>query len=53
MQPLFAGCKYFSHEGSSHSEGIFQEGICLPSGSNLTESQQDRVIEVLDSLLRR
>ena len=53
MQPLFAGCKYFAHEGSSCSESIFRQGICLPSGSNLTESQQDRVIEVLDSIFRR
>jgi dTDP-4-amino-4,6-dideoxygalactose transaminase len=26
---------------------LFEAGICLPSGSNLTEQQQDRVIEQL------
>lgn len=46
LQPLFEGCTYFSHdEEYSVSDHIFAHGICLPSGSNMTEREQDRVIE--------
>lgn len=45
LQPLFAGALYFAHEVSGDvSARLFRTGVCLPSGSNLTEQQQDRVI---------
>jgi len=50
MQPVFAGCKYFAHEGQSVSQHLFEQGICLPSGSNMSEDQQDRVIELLSEI---
>jgi dTDP-4-amino-4,6-dideoxygalactose transaminase len=46
LQPLFHGAPYFAHSGDV-SAGLFEAGICLPSGSNLTAAQQDRVIEQL------
>ena len=52
MQPLFGGCRYYPHqEGYSVSEKLFARGLCLPSGSNLTESEQQRVIACLQSVL--
>jgi dTDP-4-amino-4,6-dideoxygalactose transaminase len=51
LQPVFAGTTYFAHEGSV-SQDLFDRGICLPSGTNMTESQQDRVIETLQQLLQ-
>jgi pyridoxal phosphate-dependent aminotransferase EpsN len=45
LQPLFEGCKYFTHSEKSISDIIFATGICLPSGSNMTAQQQQRVIE--------
>ena len=52
LQPLFQGAPYFSHEQESDvSAHLFQTGICLPSGSNLTEEQQDRVIDNLRHVL--
>lgn len=51
MQPVFTKCAYFSHEGKSVSQELFETGICLPSGSNMSEGQQERVIEVLASLV--
>ncbi|WP_144549946.1 DegT/DnrJ/EryC1/StrS aminotransferase family protein [Peribacillus simplex] len=46
LQPLFEGKRYYPHEKCrSVSEELFQNGICLPSGSNMTEEQQDRVID--------
>ncbi|HZG17451.1 MAG TPA: aminotransferase class I/II-fold pyridoxal phosphate-dependent enzyme [Candidatus Bathyarchaeia archaeon] len=48
QQPLFAGCLYYPHEeGESVSDRLFAQGICLPSGSSLTEEEQHRVIETI------
>lgn len=45
LQPLFEGFKFFPHGANRIvSEELFNTGICLPSGSNLTEDQQNRVI---------
>lgn len=41
MQPVFAGCPYY---GSGVSELLFKNGLCLPSGSNLTDQDLDRVV---------
>lgn len=48
LQPLFAGCVYYPHDiGRSFSDAAFENGLCLPSGSNMTSDQQDRIIDVL------
>lgn len=48
MQPLFKGCKFYPHaEGDVVGERLFAEGLCLPSGSNMTVEEQERVIGVL------
>jgi pyridoxal phosphate-dependent aminotransferase EpsN len=42
---LFAGSKYFTHlDKDSISDQLFNDGICLPSGTNMTEEEQNRVI---------
>ena len=46
LQPTFIPARYYEHKpGQSVSDDLFQRGFCLPSGSNMTERQQDRVIE--------
>ena len=46
LQPVFKGCSYWRHEEDKDvSAYLFERGLCLPSGSNLTESQQERVID--------
>jgi dTDP-4-amino-4,6-dideoxygalactose transaminase len=47
QQPLFREAPYFQHGTTDVSAGLFEAGICLPSGSNLTAEQQGRVIEQL------
>ncbi|MFZ4626256.1 MAG: DegT/DnrJ/EryC1/StrS family aminotransferase, partial [Rhodoferax sp.] len=48
LQPVFTGAPYFSHvPGDDVSARLFATGICLPSGSNLSEDQQSRVISRL------
>lgn len=52
LQPLFAGCKYFTHgENGSISDSLFANGLCLPSGSSLTVEEQTRVIETIRVML--
>lgn len=50
LQPIFNECKYF---GGSVSEEIFEKGLCLPSGSNLTDSDFERIFDVLNNLFRK
>ncbi|MGM9513406.1 aminotransferase class I/II-fold pyridoxal phosphate-dependent enzyme [Roseateles sp. DB2] len=54
LQPVFAQAAYYSHEPQhSVSAHLFESGFCLPSGSNMTEAQQDRVIAVLSDLFAK
>lgn len=54
QQPLFAGCRMFSHdEGQAPvCERLFRDGICLPSGSSMSDSDVDRVIAACARALR-
>lgn len=47
LQPVFAHCDYFPHGNESVSEDLFNRGICLPSGSNMSIDQIDRVTETV------
>ena len=40
LQPLFRGCRM---RGGTVSEGLFSEGLCLPSGSALTADDMERI----------
>ncbi len=44
LQPVFKDCDCF---GGEVAADLFERGLCLPSGSNLTEKDQSRVIEVI------
>lgn len=51
-QPVFSGCEYFSHQkNESISDHLFETGLCLPSGSNLSDSDVEKVTEQLKFLL--
>lgn len=53
IQPLFECTRYYPHqEGVSISEKLFQTGLCLPSGSNMTEEEQSRVIACVHHCLK-
>lgn len=41
LQPVFAKAPYF---GGKVAEELFEKGLCLPSGSNLTEEDLERVV---------
>ncbi len=49
LQPVFNDTKYF---GGGVSDHLFNNGLCLPSGSNLTEEEKTRIQKaVLNSIL--
>lgn len=48
LQPVFSGCKYY---GGKVAERLFRDGICLPSGSAMTDEQKKRIADVINSLL--
>lgn len=53
-QPLFKGLRYYEFKpGLSLSDRLFAEGLCLPSGSNLTEADQEKVICSILALIRK
>lgn len=47
LQPVFAGCRHFTDGGDAVSDRLFRDGLCLPSGSNMTEAQVERIVEVI------
>lgn len=61
LQPVFSGCPFFAHPDSPHSDSapssvsasLFERGLCLPSGSNMSQEQQSRVITVIRDLFKR
>ena len=48
MQPLYAGSDY---HGSGIDEHLFANGLCLPSGSDMSNEQLDEVIKNIKDLL--
>lgn len=48
MQPVFSGAPYY---GEKVGETLFDRGLCLPSGSSLTDSDIDRVIDALKAAI--
>lgn len=44
LQPVF---KNFPYYGASVAENLFNVGLCLPSGSNLTDNERDRIKNVM------
>ena len=49
MQPVFEGGAYYGH---GVSEKLFENGLCLPSGSNLVDADFDRIFAIMDTLIK-
>ena len=50
LQPVFGE---YEVVGGEFSAGLFERGLCLPSGSNLTEGELDDVASCIRSVFRR
>ncbi len=54
LQPVFNNSLYFSKEKNrSISDKLYENGICLPSGSSLTIDQQDQIIDIIYKKIRK
>lgn len=45
LQPVFKDALYY---GGTVSENLFDTGLCLPSGSNLTDDEKERIKNVIN-----
>ena len=53
LQPVFAECEFFAHDDKRPvSEELFETGVCLPSDTNITVEDQERVIGIIKGLFK-
>ncbi|USD78584.1 DegT/DnrJ/EryC1/StrS family aminotransferase [Bacillus safensis] len=53
QQPLFRHCPFYTAEKATPvSELLFERGLCLPSGTIMTDADQERIIHILHDMLR-
>lgn len=50
LQPVFESFLYY---GNGVSDYLFEHGLCLPSGSNLSDEDFSRIFEALDNILQQ
>jgi len=50
LQPVFADCRSV---GGQLAADLFERGLCLPSGSGMTDAEQSRVIDGVLSIARQ
>jgi dTDP-4-amino-4,6-dideoxygalactose transaminase len=50
LQPIFENYPYY---GSNIAETLFENGLCLPSGSNLTDNDRTRIRQVIYDCFQR
>lgn len=49
LQPVFQKYPYY---GAKVAQELFSRGLCLPSGSNLTDNDRSRITEALNKVLK-
>lgn len=54
MQPIFKKYPFFNHnkKGISVAEDLFNNGVCLPSDTNMSKEDQQRTIDIIRSLFK-
>ncbi|WP_144280900.1 aminotransferase class I/II-fold pyridoxal phosphate-dependent enzyme [Chryseobacterium echinoideorum] len=50
LQPVFADAPYY---GTDVSEKLFNDGLCLPSGSNLTDEDRKRIKTMINNFFNK
>lgn len=48
LQPVFSDAPYY---GNGVAESLFEKGLCLPSGSNLTDTDFERIFNCLKEII--
>lgn len=49
LQPIFEKYPYY---GKNKAQNLFEKGLCLPSGSNLTDTDRERIKSVFNKMFR-
>lgn len=49
LQPVFKGAEYY---GRGICDRLFREGLCLPSGSGMSDVEREKVIDVMKKCFR-
>lgn len=49
LQPVFEKYPYY---GAKIAENLFEKGLCLPSGSNLTDEDRERIRKIFEKILK-
>jgi dTDP-4-amino-4,6-dideoxygalactose transaminase len=49
LQPIFEKYPYY---GTKVSETLFEKGLCMPSGSNLSNEERSRIAAVINDFFR-
>lgn len=50
MQPVFENTPYY---GGQVAEELFENGLCLPSGSNLTDQDRERITTIVKKVFKK
>ena len=50
MQPVYKDCPYY---GENVAEDLFNRGLCLPSGSSLTNEDINKVITCINEVFEK
>ena len=52
LQPLYKDCDYITAGGEDISGMLFENGLCLPSGSDLSIYDQNRIIDIISETIK-
>lgn len=50
LQPVYKDSKFY---GTGVCDKLFEQGLCLPSGSNLTDDEFDRIFDTLSRIFKK
>ncbi|MBP3920594.1 MAG: DegT/DnrJ/EryC1/StrS family aminotransferase [Bacilli bacterium] len=53
LQPVFSDCDFFSDGDSVVCEDLFNNGVCLPSDTNMSLLDQEKIILIIRNLFDR
>lgn len=51
LQPLFKFSRFYSHDDRDIASELFENGLCIPSGTGMLEKEQYRVIDCIKKLV--
>ncbi|MFW5960491.1 MAG: DegT/DnrJ/EryC1/StrS family aminotransferase [Chitinivibrionales bacterium] len=50
IQPVFKGYRFY---GNSVCDKLFESGLCLPSGTELSEAQMTRIVSIIKDIINK